>query len=229
MKQYQKQIQKRKPKNNYINNVELYNAIIDHYNDIELSLMHDKKQPILPNYIGEAILLIANNLMKSPNFCNYSYRDEMVADGIENCVRYFYKFDPSKSTNPFAYFTQICYYAAVRRLKAEKKEKQIRSEIIKNSGILDDMMTNQQDADNAEYTNTYLDFLKEHVDNVSKGVDDNYKPLEKLTKAHQKRLKEREELLVQQERLTLDESSDNIDDVVIEDDPLDESFDNDEV
>jgi len=209
-----KQVAKRKPKNDYINNIELYNAIIDHYNDIELALLHNKPQPRLPNYIGEAVLLICNNLMKSPNFCNYSYKDEMIGDGIENCIRSFYRFDPAKSMNPFAYFTQIAYFAAVRRLKAEKKQKEIKAEIVKNSGILDSMDSIQQGSDDAEYTNTYLDFLKEHVDNVTKGVDDKFKPLKKMTKFHQQKMKDKEEIIKQLESLTVDDSPAIIDSFV---------------
>lgn len=212
-----KQISKRKPKNQYINNIELYNAIIDHYQDIELCLVNNRPVPRLTNYIGESILLIANNLMKSPNFCNYSYKDEMIGDAIENCIKSFYRFDPSKSMNPFAYFTQICYFAAVRRLKSEKKQKAIKSEIIKNSGIIDDVSSVTQDIDNIEYTNTYLDFLKEHVDNLSKGIDDQYKPLKKFTKAHQQKIKDKEDVLKQLEQLTIENVDDIIDDSTIED------------
>lgn len=211
-----KQVSKRKPKNEYINNVELYNAIIDHYNDIAEKLLAGKPQPKLTNYIGESILLICNNLMKSPNFCNYSYKDEMIGDAIENCIRSFYRFDPLKSMNPFAYFTQIAYFAAVRRLKSEKKQKEIKSEIVKNSGILDSMDSIQQGSDDTEYTNTYLDFLKEHVDSAQKGSEEKYKPLKKLTKFHQKKLKEKEEIIKQLEHLTIDDSVYTIDDSINE-------------
>jgi hypothetical protein len=77
--------------------------------------------PPLTNYIGECFLKIATHLSYRPNFINYSYRDEMISDGIQNCLQYAYNFDPAKSKNPFAYFTQIIYYAFLRRIQAEKK------------------------------------------------------------------------------------------------------------
>ena len=81
----------------------------------------NKPVPIVSNYIGECFMKIANHLSYRPNFINYTYRDEMISDGIENCVQYSYNFNPEKSTNPFAYFTQIIYYAFVRRIQKENK------------------------------------------------------------------------------------------------------------
>ena len=82
--------------------------------------------PPLTNYIGECFLKIATHLSYRPNFINYSYRDEMISDGIQNCLQYAYNFDPEKSKNPFAYFTQIIYYAFLRRITAEKKQVHIK-------------------------------------------------------------------------------------------------------
>ena len=78
--------------------------------------------PQISNYLGECILKIANHLSYRPNFINYTYREEMISDGIENCLQYIDKFDPAKSKNPFAYFTQIIYYAFIRRITKEKKQ-----------------------------------------------------------------------------------------------------------
>ena len=80
----------------------------------------DSKPPVT-NYIGECFLKIANGLSYRPNFINYTYRSEMVSDGIENCLQYIHNFDPEKSKNPFAYFTQIIYYAFLRRIQKEKE------------------------------------------------------------------------------------------------------------
>ena len=83
------------------------------------------KEPI-PNYIGECWMKIAEGLSHKPNFISYSYRDEMISDGIENCLMYFENFDPTKSSNPFAYFTQIIYFAFLRRIQKEKKQTYIK-------------------------------------------------------------------------------------------------------
>ena len=67
-----------------------------------------------------SVFKIANGLSYRPNFINYTYRQEMISDGIENCLQYIHNFDPEKSKNPFAYFTQIIYYAFIRRIQKEK-------------------------------------------------------------------------------------------------------------
>ena len=86
--------------------------------------------PPVPDYIGECFLKIANGLSFRPNFINYTYRSEMVSDGIENCLQYIHNFDPEKSKNPFAYFTQIIYYAFLRRIQKEKKQTHIKNKMI---------------------------------------------------------------------------------------------------
>ena len=88
------------------------------------------ERPKVPEYIGKCILKIANGLSNRPNFINYTYKDEMISDGIENCLQYIYNFDPTKSKNPFAYFTQIIYYAFLRRIQAEKKQVHIKNKTI---------------------------------------------------------------------------------------------------
>ena len=80
-----------------------------------------RKRPMVTNYIGECFLKIANHLAYRPNFINYTFRDDMISDGIENCLQYMDNFNPEKSNNPFAYFTQIIYYAFIRRIQKEKK------------------------------------------------------------------------------------------------------------
>ena len=85
------------------------------------------EKPRISNYIGECFLKIANGLSYRPNFINYSYKQEMISDGIENCLQYIHNFDPDKSKNPFSYFTQIIYYAFIRRIQKEKKQAHIKN------------------------------------------------------------------------------------------------------
>ena len=96
----------------------------------------DDYTPPLTNYIGECFLKIATHLSYRPNFINYSYRDEMISDGIQNCLQYAYNFDPEKSNNPFAYFTQIIYYAFLRRIQAEKKQVHVRNKMIEKQSYV---------------------------------------------------------------------------------------------
>ena len=106
----------------YVDNQALYAALVDYKKKLTESENNGRKKPKLPDYIGECILKIASRLSYRPNFANYPYRDEMVSDAVLNCVPYIDNFDPTKSKNPFAYFTQIIYFAFVRRITKEKKQ-----------------------------------------------------------------------------------------------------------
>lgn len=130
----------------YIDNKTFYEAIKKYRESVLTAVRENKTKPRVPNYIGECILLIANRLATKPNFINYSYKDEMVADGIENCMMYIDNFDPEKSNNPFAYFTQIIYFAFLRRIQKEKKHLYIKHQVLKNSLIYDELF-NMQDGD----------------------------------------------------------------------------------
>ena len=93
---------------------------------------------MLPEYAGECFLKIAERLSHRPNFINYAFREEMVSDGIENCVMYAGNFNPEKSTNPFAYFTQIIYFAFLRRIEKEKKQLYIKYKTMDEFSMLED-------------------------------------------------------------------------------------------
>ena len=146
----------------YINNADFLQALIAYKQRKETN----SQEPI-PNYIGECWMKIAEGLSHKPNFISYTYRDEMISDGIENCLMYFENFDPTKSKNPFAYFTQIIYYAFLRRIQKEKKQLYVKYKATEQIGILDefemlegeDGSTNQFELyDNiAEFIETYED------------------------------------------------------------------------
>jgi len=122
----------------YINNEDFLKALIEYKSKCQEAREKDQPEPILPNYIGECFMKIAEGLSHKPNFINYTYRDEMIADGIENCLMYFNNFDPTKSKNPFAYFTQIIYYAFLRRIQKEKKQLYVKYKATEQAGILDE-------------------------------------------------------------------------------------------
>ena len=100
-------------------------------------------KPTIPNYLGECFLKIANHLSYKPNFVNYMFREDMISDGIENCVQYIHNFDPEKSRNPFAYFTQIIHYAFLRRIQKEKKQLDIKTKIIERTGFDEVMVVDE--------------------------------------------------------------------------------------
>ena len=108
----------------YVDNVKFNKEMIEWKKLIQESEDCDEKRPPVTNYIAECFLKIAEHLSYRPNFMNYPYREDMVGDGIENCLLYAHNFDPSKSNNPFSYFTQIIYYAFLRRIEKEKKIKE---------------------------------------------------------------------------------------------------------
>jgi DNA-directed RNA polymerase specialized sigma24 family protein len=100
-------------------------------------------KPQISNYLGDCFLKIATHLSYKPNFVNYMFREDMISDGIENCIQYIHNFDPNKSSNPFAYFTQIIHYAFLRRIQKEKKQLEIKSKIIERSGFDEVMMVDE--------------------------------------------------------------------------------------
>ena len=135
----------RKRSEHYVNNKEFLYAIVAYKKDIKDAEEAGQPRPVIPRYIGECFLKIATHLSYKPNFVNYMFKDDMVCDGIENCVQYINNFNPEKSTNPFAYFTQIIHYAFLRRIQKEKKQLEIRQKIIERSGFEEVMHSDDQD------------------------------------------------------------------------------------
>jgi len=126
---------KRKRSEHYVNNKEFLAALIKYREDKEIAEIKGKPKPPIPRYIGECFLKIANHLSFKPNFVNYMFKEDMISDGIENCVQYIHNFNPEKSQNPFAYFTQIIHYAFLRRIQKEKRQLEIKNKILERSGF----------------------------------------------------------------------------------------------
>ena len=125
---------KRVVSEHYVNNKEFLEALIVFKAKCAAAKEAGEPRPQISNYIGECFLKIATHLSYKPNFVNYMFREDMICDGIENCVQYIKNFDPEKSSNPFAYFTQIIHYAFLRRIQKEKRQMDIRTKIIERSG-----------------------------------------------------------------------------------------------
>ena len=130
----------RKRSDHYVNNKELLEAMVVYRKKVAIAKEKGTDPPAISNYLGECFLKIATHLSYKPNFVNYMFREDMIGDGIENCVQYIHNFDPEKSKNPFAYFTQIIHYAFLRRIQKEKKQLEIKTKIIERTGFDEVMM-----------------------------------------------------------------------------------------
>jgi len=135
----------RKRSEHYVNNKEFLAAILEYKKSIEKAELEGEPKPRITNYLGECFLKIATHLSYKPNFVNYMFKDDMICDGIENCVQYIHNFNPEKSTNPFAYFTQIIHYAFLRRIQKEKKQLEIRQKLIERTGYDEVFVADESD------------------------------------------------------------------------------------
>ena len=142
---------KRKRSEHYVNNKEFLAALIKYREDIEIAQIQGKPKPRITNYLGECFLKIATHLSFKPNFVNYMFKDDMICDGIENCVQYIHNFNPEKSQNPFAYFTQIIHYAFLRRIQKEKKQLEIKNKILEKTGF-DQVFDDNNTVDGSNYS-----------------------------------------------------------------------------
>ena len=140
----------RKRSEHYVNNKEFLYAIVQYKADVKEAEEKGDPKPRITNYLGECFVKIATHLSYKPNFVNYMFREDMISDGIENCVQYIKNFDPEKSRNPFAYFTQIIHYAFLRRIQKEKRQMDIRSKIIERSGF-DEVFSADGDYNASDY------------------------------------------------------------------------------
>jgi hypothetical protein len=156
----------KKKTENYVNNKDFLEAISVYRKKVLDAKEKGLPKPRVPNYIGDCFLKIATHLSYKPNFVNYMFRDEMISDGIENCLQYIHNFDPEKSSNPFAYFTQVIYFAFLRRIAKEKKQLEIKTKILERSGYDHVMYTESFEGDMAGLNQNYSDMsgIKENLE-----------------------------------------------------------------
>lgn len=152
-----------KQNEHYVNNKEFTQAVAEFNEKVKLAESKGKTPPQMSNYIGECIYKIATRLSTRPNFINYTYRDEMICDAIENCIQYIGNFNVEKSNNAFAYITQICYYAFLRRIQKEKKQVFIKQQMTMD--ITADTFETI-DGDTTGMTNTNVEWMQENMNQV---------------------------------------------------------------
>jgi len=150
----------RKRSDHYVNNKELLEAMVVYRKKCAIAKEKGLEPPRISNYLGDCFLKIATHLSYKPNFVNYMFREDMIGDGIENCVQYIHNFNPAKSSNPFAYFTQIIYYAFLRRIQKEKKQLEIKTKIIEKTGYDQVMVVEEGAGGSASDYNTIKDNIQ---------------------------------------------------------------------
>lgn len=184
----------KKTKNiHYINNSEFSLAIVEYVKEVTLAKQKEEKLPIVPDYIARSFLQIAENLSHKSNFIRYTYREEMVMDAVENCLKAISNYDIEAATrtgkpNAFAYFTQITWYAFLRRIAKEKKQQSIKIKYIANSGVEDFMIDENGDATSGLVAGHFVDTLKSRIEKI-RHIDNEIKVYKKQEekKARKKR------------------------------------------
>jgi len=154
----------------YVNNSDFSTAVVEYVRSLEEAKKNNEELPIVPNYIAECFLKISEGLSHKANFIRYTYREEMVMDTVENCLKAIDNYNLEVATrtgkpNAFAYFTQIAWYAFLRRIQKEKKQQDIKMKYVSESGIEEFLMSNGDDDIN-QAAQQFVDVLKDRIDKV---------------------------------------------------------------
>jgi hypothetical protein len=158
---------------NYISNQKMYNELVKYYDKLAEAEKEEREEPRIPDYLGECFLLIAENLAKKPNFSSYTFKEDMIQDGVLTCVANITKFDPDRTNNPFSYFTQAIFYSFLQRIAKEKKQEYVKYKSIEKKYFSEEMgATNEldkgsfktSDNNNLEVFDNYLEFIEDYED-----------------------------------------------------------------
>jgi len=182
----------------YVDNKEFLAAITEYRERVQAAEAAGEEKPRVTEYLGECMVKIANHLAYKSNFVNYTFRDEMILDGIENCITYIDNFDPEKSKNPFAYFTQITYYAFIRRIQKEKKQIDTKKKFI---GSLDMQELLLSDADGNDGNAEYLAYIRKAVDDAAQLDQEHKQQKENVVKRRPKYLDDKEAMKMAKEKI----------------------------
>ena len=181
---------KRSKNVHYVNNQEFSAAVVDYVGTVKEAKDAGKPIPVVTDYVATCFLRIAENLSHKSNFIRYTYREEMVMDAVENCLKAVENYDINASTrtgkpNAFAYFTQIIWYAFLRRITKEKKQQDIKEKYLSQSGIEAFLAAEQGDISTQVVTH-FVDTLKDRIDKV-KTHDADLKAFAQKQKTRKKR------------------------------------------
>ena len=181
---------KRSKNVHYVNNQEFSQAVVSYVGTVREAKDAGKPIPVVTDYVATCFLRIAENLSHKSNFIRYTYREEMVMDAVENCLKAIENYDINASTrtgkpNAFAYFTQIIWYAFLRRISKEKKQQDIKEKYLSQSGIEAFLQAEGGDISTSVVTN-FVDTLKDRIDKV-KNYDADLKAFAQKQKTRKKR------------------------------------------
>ena len=181
---------KRSKNVHYVNNQEFSQAVVNYVGTVKEAKDTGKPIPVVTDYVATCFLRIAENLSHKSNFIRYTYREEMVMDAVENCLKAVENYDINASTrtgkpNAFAYFTQIIWYAFLRRITKEKKQQDIKEKYLSQSGVEAFLAAEQGDMSTQVVTN-FVDTLKDRIDKV-KTHDADLKAFAQKQKTRKKR------------------------------------------
>jgi hypothetical protein len=165
----------------YVNNAEFSQAVVDYVMTVQEAKKESQVLPIVPDYIAQCFLRIAEGLSHKSNFIRYTYREEMVMDGVENCLKAIENYNIEAATrtgkpNAFAYFTQIVWYAFLRRIAKEKKQQDIKLKYLTKSGIENFMVNEHGDDMTTQVAGAFIDTLRGRIEKV-RNVDAEVKEL----------------------------------------------------
>ena len=177
----------------YVNNADFSQAVVNYVTTVNEARTNNKEIPVVPDYVAQCFLRIAEGLSHKSNFIRYTYREEMVMDGVENCLKAISNYNIEAATrtgkpNAFAYFTQIIWFAFLRRIAKEKKQQDVKLKYLTQSG-LEEFLNNELGEENSQAViSSFVDTLKERIDKV-KHIDTEIKEFSKKEKAKVKRVK----------------------------------------
>ena len=172
----------------YVNNAEFSQAVVDYVKIADAAKSKKKEIPKVPNYVAQCFLRIAEGLSHKANFIRYTYREEMVMDAVENCLKAIGNYNLEAATrtgnpNAFAYFTQITWYAFLRRIAKEKKQQDIKMKYLSSSGLEEFVVAEEG---SAPIVSAFVDSLKDRIEKV-RYTDDKIKAFAKQEKTRKKR------------------------------------------
>ena len=176
----------------YVNNKEFSQAVVEYCTVVKQAKIDGKPLPIVPDYIAQCFLKISEGLSHKSNFIRYTYREEMVMDAVENCLKAIENYDIDAATrsgnpNAFAYFTQISWYAFLRRIAKEKKQQDIKLKYLSQSGIEQYILNDFDDVAANNAVQAFIDQLKDRIERV-KERDDEFKQYIQEEKHRKKRI-----------------------------------------